>query len=580
MKIVKSILLFILPFASFAQTNLLFHKVDTLKADFRSGGKSNDSLDFYFAEKQTTLPGGTQNNPFGKNGNDYFNFFQFLPKQYRTTHIQAPVFTALPHLGFMYSFGSGGLQYLNTDFKQTFRGNIHLGMTYNRQVSTTLYKQSNFNSDAFTLSLSRYDVHWNHLVEASVSSMVRSLNGGVVSDNKMLDSYGIIYALVNKSNSNDSSKRYVLHHQSLWNFFKNDSLAKIQTGLIFNNRLQVDRRVYWDTDSISKIYPFFINPNATRDLSQLSVLENGISYFVKTATNASEVGISRVYWIYKTNAKQIKNAINLTFNSNWTIKNSQISYNGVQNLIGQSGQFSHVFKVITNQKMANHTFDVTISQLLPDPFQRLYFSNTMGWEMPKVNKQGVNSFLYTYARKDKSKLKLIVGFKQMNKTYFFLNDKWRNDTLTNIQQFYVNASCNLNAGKFYLQPRITINYLNNNSNLLPKYDVRARVFWKSKMNNKEKYEVIIGSDIYAKSSYSLMYFDDRLSIFSMTNSSKMYTSVVQLDAFVGIAIDEMRFYFKFENIDNSWNPKDNRIALNYPVMPRILRIGLTWDFLN
>jgi len=90
-KIVKSLFICFFSFASFAQTNLLLHKVDTLKADFRSGGKSNDSLDLYFAEKQTTLPGGTQNNPFGVNGNDYFNFFQSLTNQYRSTKIASPI---------------------------------------------------------------------------------------------------------------------------------------------------------------------------------------------------------------------------------------------------------------------------------------------------------------------------------------------------------------------------------------------------------------------------------------------------------------------------------------------------------
>ena len=563
------------------QTNLLFHKVDTLKADFRSGGKSNDSLDLYFAEKQTTLPGGTQNNPFGVNGNDYFNFFQSLPKQYRLSAIASPVFTALPHLGFMYSVGSGGLQYLHTDYQQTLRGNIHLAMQYNRNVSATLYKQSDFSSDAFTMSLSRYGKNWNHVLEGSSTSLTRKLNGGVVKDDKMLDDYGIIYAPINNSNSNDSSKRYLLHHQSVWNFLKNDSLRQVQTGLVFNNQLRVERRVFSEVDSISKIYPFFINPNLSRDLSQLSSLENGIGYYLKTRNSATEFGINRVYWIYKTNAVQIKNAINVTLNTNWTFGKSQFNYLMMQNLTGQANQFSHSVLFSNKQKLGNHILELGVSQLVPEPFQRVYFSNTMGWNMANIEKQGVFSFLYAYTGKGKAKFNLRVGYKQMNNTYFFINDQWRNDTLTKIQQLYLSASCSVNAGKFYLQPRITLNHLNNQIQLLPKYDVRARLFWKSQIKNKEKYEVIAGVDVYAKSTYSLMNFDNRLSVFMISNpSNKMYTSIVQLDAFIGIAIDEMRFYFKYENIDNSWNPKNNRVAQNYPVMPKILRIGLTWDFLN
>ena len=563
------------------QTNLLFHNVDTLKADFRSGGKSIDSLDFYFAEKQTTLPGGTQNNPFGINGNEYFNFFQSLSKQYRSNKIAVPIFTALPHLGFMYSFGSGGLQYLHTHYQQTFRGNIHLNMHYNRQVSTTLYKQSDFNSDAFTISLSRYGKSWNHLIEGSTTNLTRSLNGGVVNDDKMLTEYGIEFAPIVKSSSVDSSKRYILHHQSVWNFFKQDSLRSIQTGFVFNNHFRVDRRVFKETDSISKIYPFFYNAKETRDLSQLSFLENGIGYFVKTTNSNSEIGINRVYWIYKTNALQIKNAVNVTLNSQWQLGKTLLNYSAMQNLVGQGGQFSHTFVFKYKQERGIHNFVVGMSQLVPDPFQRVYFGNTIAWNMPKIDKQGILSFLYSYAGKGSGQLNLKVGYKQMNNTYFLINDQWRNDTLMNVQQLYFSASYSLRTGKFYLQPRITINHLNNKSQLLPKYDVRTRVFWKSKINNKEKYEVIIGLDVYAKSTYSLISFDNQLSAFMIANSSnKMYTSVVQLDAFIGVAIDEMRFYFKYENIDNTWNPKYNRIVQGYPVMPKILRIGLTWDFLN
>ena len=581
MKLVGFLSLFLLSFVSKGQTNLLFHNVDTLKAEFRAGGKLNDSLDLYFAEKQTTLPGGTQNNPFGTNGNDYFNFFQSLPKQYRTYKIAGPVFTALPHLGFMYSFGSGGLQYLHTEYQQTLRGNIHLSMHYNRQVSTTLYKQSDFSSDAFAISLSRYGKKWNHLVEGTASNSLRNLNGGVTNDDKMLSQYSLVYTPVLKNNALDSSKRYLLHHQSVWNFLKKDSLSKIETGLTFNNVLRVDQRIYREADTISKIYPFFNNPNFTRDLSQLSYLENGLGYFFKSKINTTEVGINRVYWIYKTNAAQVKNEINMTLSSKWKFVKTTVSYDFMQNLVGQANQFSHNATIINSLEKYSNSFEIGYSQLVPEPFQRLYFGNTIGWKMPVIQKQSLTSMLYTFSGKWKLKPQLKVGYKQMNNTYFFIHDQWRNDTLSQIQQFYISASCNLNVGNFYLQPIITLNHLNDATNLVPKFDVRGRLLWKKKLRGKDSYELLIGTDVYAKSSYSLLSFDSRISAFSIINpNAKMYNSVVQLDAFVGISIDEMRFYFKYENIDNAWNNRTNRIVNGYPVMPKILRIGLTWDFLN
>jgi hypothetical protein len=580
-KIVKSLFICFFSFASFAQTNLLLHKVDTLKADFRSGGKSNDSLDLYFAEKQTTLPGGTQNNPFGVNGNDYFNFFQSLTNQYRSTKIASPIFTALPHLGFMYSVGSGGLQYLHADFQQTFRGNLHFSMHYNRQVSSTLYKQSDFSADAFTFSLVRYGKHWKHLIEGSSSKFVRALNGGVSSDNKMLDSYGLEYAPIYKAQAKDSSNRYFIQQQSVWNFMPVDSLSKIETGLVFLNQLQVDRRIYRETDSIAKLYPFFSNPTFTRDISQWSFLESGVSYFFKSKRQISTVGINRVYWMYKTNASQIKNAINITLNSSWNFGNTKLNYAMMQNLVGQGKQFSHAFQLTNTQKYGVHVLELTNSQMVPEPLQRLYFGNTIAWKIPTVEKQGLLAMAYSFSRKSTWKPLIKVGYKQMQNTYFLLQDSWRNDTLTNLQQVYISTSCDISLGKFHVQPRITLNYLNKNISLLPKYDLRARLFFKTTIKHKEKYEFIVGADVYTKSSYALMNFDSPWGLYSVKNPTNLYyTSVVQLDAFIGVSIDEIRFYFKYENMDNAWNPRANRVAINYPVMPKILRIGLTWDFLN
>lgn len=581
MKIIKSLCICFFSFAAFTQTNLLFHSVDTLRADFRSGGQSIDSLDLYYAEKQTTLPGGMQNNPFGKNGSDYFNFFQSLAKQYRTLEIAAPKFTALPHLGFMYGIGSGGQQYLHTDYQQTFRANIHLNMHYNRQVSASLYKQSDFTSDAFTFSLARYGKNWKHLLEGASTNFVRALNGGVSANDAKLLSYGLEFATINKEQAKDSSKRYFLQHQSVWNFIPVDSLRKIETGILFSNQLRVDRRIYRETDTIAKLYTLFGNPTFTRDLAQWSNLETGISYFLKTKRHVSAFGINRVYWMYKTNALQVKNAINITLNSDWTFGSTKLQYAMLQNVVGQENEFKHSLQLTNKQRYGVHHIELLQSALLPDPLQRLYYGNTIAWQITSLEKQGLQAFSYTFSGNSVIKPVVKVGYKHMQNTYFLVEDTWRNDTLSQIQQAYIHASCAFKFGKFHFQPAFTINYVSAQLNILPKYDLRGRFFWKTNLRNKQKYDLIIGTEAYSKSSYSLLRFNLPWGLYSIDNPAALkYNSILQLDAFVGISIDEMRFYFKYENIDNAWNPVVNRIAVNYPVMPRILRIGLTWDFLN
>jgi hypothetical protein len=57
-------------------------------------------------------------------------------------------------------------------------------------------------------------------------------------------------------------------------------------------------------------------------------------------------------------------------------------------------------------------------------------------------------------------------------------------------------------------------------------------------------------------------------------------SVLQFDALFAVNIDEFRFYFKAENLNDFTTQQKVFVVKNYPISPSIFRIGFTWDFVN
>ena len=92
--------------------------------------------------------------------------------------------------------------------------------------------------------------------------------------------------------------------------------------------------------------------------------------------------------------------------------------------------------------------------------------------------------------------------------------------------------------------------------------------------------IFIGTDFNYKSTYQLMTFDDRISLYKMDYQNSYFLDYMNIDAYISMQMDEFRMYFKMENIDNYWNLPNASFVKNYPTSPVIMRLGLTWDFFN
>lgn len=579
---IASFLLFFIPLVGKAQQNLLFLESDTLKITERTGGTGIDSLDWYNTGNFGLNPGGPWNNPFGVNGSDYLNVVSFLQKPIQMPRPLGSKFIALPHLGFSYSFGSKSLQYLKAEYQQSFRKNTHLNVSYMKNVVGTergFMRNNSFSNDAFQFLVDHSSRKYEALVFMDFAKSVRGLSGGIRTDT-LIETFGLEFSPVYKDNATSTSRSFRLGSQHMLNLGK-DSL--IRHGIVYKNQWSIDNRVYLETDTIYAIYDaFYIDSNATRDQYQLARINNAGGYFFKSRSFSAEALIQHGYWKFQNLARnRDTNEVEFQGNLMYKLRNFKLTNAISFNLAGALGEWKEEANATLKQRMWNHAAAFSMSETLPTPFQRIYFSNNHRWNIPNLQTQGQKALSYRVQHKSRFDVSGQIGWKQLTNTYFLVNDStWRNDTLSNINLFSASVRGTLSWKTLYWQPQVIVTSSSGNFSYIPQFDVRSKLFFNKRLFKARKLDFIIGVDLRYQAAYGLLSYDPSLDLYRLPAQQQKHQAVLELDFFTGFQIDDFRFYFKFENIDYFWNPQTNLQQAGYPVPPAVLRLGLTWDFFN
>ena len=555
--------------------SLFYSKIDTLYSFSKSGGEKLDSVDFIFSEKHSVLPGGAFNSPYGRFGNDYFNSLEMLNSNIRMQQNIASKFSALPKLNFNYSFGSYGLQILHTDYYQTFRKNIFLTFMYDRYVTSGMVRRNQLSQDALSIRVLHKGKKSENRVEFKSFILNRELTGGIVNDS-VFTQFGIESANIKKINATDTLKKYLFeteHFLNLWG----DSLNK--NGLYLKNSFLVDQRTYRETDDLYNVYSSFRDSLKTVDKIQFSRLDNELGYLLHSKKIKFSTALNRGYWRFFTLGSQTR--------SEWDLRTnivSQLTDNLVMslklnvNLIGANFQRNLDLNLIKRGTNFSQHFNAGWNYLLPNPNQRTYFSNTLDFQIdqPELQKNLCFSYQLTSNKKD---FAFSIGVKSMQDYYFFDGISWNNQLFSKVGLFYTNLVKTFQWNSFYVQPNLTFISLSGINQVLPKFDFRGRFFWKKRIF-ANKMEVLVGTDVYSRSTYNAFSYEDRLALYTISSVQSKVQPIVQFDALVAVKIDEFRFYFKAENLNDYTKQQKVFVVKNYPISPSIFRIGFTWDFVN
>lgn len=575
------LLLVLSPLALTAQYNLLFLRQDTVTYKFRTGGQGLDSLDRYFSPVTVSTPGGGWNNLFGRNHSDYLNVLPYFQKGTQLPGPLTSYFTGLPHLGFMYSFGSGGTQYVHADYQQTFRKNTNLSITYDKNslgFETGFVRNNSYNNNAIQVLADHKSKRYEALYYLNYLSSNRLLSGGIRTDT-LIDRYGLIYTPVNKERANSLSKNLQLGTQHQFNLNR-DSL--IRHGISYRNEWSIENRVYREQDSLDKLYPVVhFDSLTTRDQYQLASIRNAGGYFLKTDFMQLEALVEHRYWKYQNLAKyRDTNELKLVTSAGFKLGKVRLQNYFDFNFTGAIGEITEKANAEYKSLKWHHQASFELERRLPSVFQRGYIGNNAIWNLTDPSLQTTTALNYRISWLNRYKMTANVGWKNLKNNYFYTGENWRNDTLSSINIVSASIRGTFTWKTITAQPFITYNIVPSNFDFIPDLDARVKLFFNKRLFKARKFNYILGIEARYISSYGLVSYQPNVDVYILPSVMERNEAQFKLDFYTGFQIDDFRLYIKAENMDYLWSSKVNQQQLKYSVLPMVIRIGLTWDFFN
>lgn len=562
-----------------AQQELFFLDKDTIKYDHRTGGKRIDSLDLYHASPISLNPGGAWFHPFKSQQQDFLNVLESMNSPFFAVQTTPINYTSLPHLGFMYSFGSKAAQFVHADYQQQLNAKNFLNLSYDQVGQGQMIRNGQVKNTLIRLKFGHEGIRYRNLIDFYFQNSNQHHNGGL-RDSSTTSEFPLSFLLVNKSNAESKANQMRVKTAQLFDFVKDSTKT---FALIYTNQWNIQNRVYTEEDTLYGLYDkVYLDSFKTRDQFQWAKIQNAIGLYRQTRFFYAEALLEHAYWDYQNLARHLDTLeLNALFNvgiqrKNWKVTNA-FSYN----FAGAIGAWSeHLNARYLHPKLVvGLNFD--LENKLPDPFQRRYFSNHFAWSLTDLNIQKTSALSLLLESRGKQKVSLGIHWKNYDHAYFFIGNTWRNDTLTKLNVLNVQARCNLTAKIFTLQPALSFNLIPSDFKYMPAMDLRTRALVQKKIFKAQKLLCYFGVDAKYQSKWNFLDYESALGIYRFgSNATQQRVPFVELDAFAGFQIDDFRFYLRFENFEYLWVNQDLKFEAGYPITPFLFRVGLTWDFFN
>lgn len=550
-----------------------FFQVDSIKMDDRIGGKL-DSIDF-IASSSSTVPGGQVvipsvnlllNSPGGQ------QFYSF--KDWNTMR-----FSGLPHIGFAYSFGNQGSQFVQAEYQQVFNKKTLLNIDYIKRVSTGFLRNSDYNHNDLQAQLQRLGKVYSFELKGSYESSRVAQNAGLTADT-LANLYPLIFLPVNKEDAETNTKRIRLVESNYFDFNK-DSLRAF--GLFTQHELKIKKFVYQENDTIYGLYNSInFDSLQTYDQHQWSQISNGAGIFLKNSSNFLKVGADAKFWNFQ-NLGRYYDTTEVSVFADYNYSKSKIGITNQFefNLIGAKNGFDEKLNLSYKLNKLEFKAIVQYENKLPDYYQRYAIGNNYTTLLLNPEKQQRTKAVVSVDGK-LGPIDFIAGYSYSNWTnnYFFIGETWRNDSLKSFgfNQFSIRANYRFRI--LTIQPNYVFTVSDQDFQILPMHQLQTRIFIKGGIFKAKKLKAYTGVDFSFVSSYQRIGYSSNTSTFQLDNLTTSNLGYANLHFFAGFQIDEFKFYVRFENIGYFWNDHNIELMKNYPIASNQLRVGITWDFFN
>lgn len=580
-KHILCLVLILVSLSGFGQKELFFPKMDSIPLEYRSDGVPLDSVDALVTGKPNLRPGGG-------NGQLYeFNLpenlfvspagFSYLMNSKKVT----PKFSGLPYLGFQYAFGSALTQDLNVEYQQFFKPNTHLHFRYNRQTSNGFLRNSKYKLNDVNLRFYHQKGIFTTHLDGFFGSYDIAENGGMVTDS-LIENFGLEFTPVRKSDAESKTRNLDLKWD---NYFKlaGDSLTRF--GLKTKHRLEILNRKYMELFIENSMYDtlYLDTTGNTYDQYQTAKITSGAGFYFDSPHFKADATLNHQYWKNKNPAND-RDTNEIALHSNlWVSLGERLTLHNefYFNLIGATGEIKEHAKVDYKiLKSLSLEGEVNFENLFPEPYLRSNTSNYYQWEIENLKMQQKLQVKGSLKYGDANFVKASVSWTSINNGRYFIDNQWRQDTLELVSVAALNLKGAYRLKKWSFYPSATVRFNSKNFSYQPLFSTLNRIAFTTKMFKAQKLGLSVGVDVGYHTGYQFMAYNGVLGLLGPVQTSVQTPSLMQLNAFFALSIDQFRFFVKAENISSLYQDETARIDVGYPIMPLILRLGITWDFFN
>ena len=577
----NSVLLFFLLCVgvSWSQADLLITELDTIKLGEHVGGEI-DSVDLKFTYHSSTFPGGGKgrientlpvNFFFQHSGAVYYRNQQDWKKMR---------FSALPHVGFGYVFGTQGTQYVTTNYQQAFGSKILLNVDYDALRNNGYLRNSISNQHLIQMQLQRQADFYSFKLKAQYTRRDIQQSGGITSDS-LIENFGLAFVPVAKTSAQSNYRGTKIELEHYFDFLVNDSLRDF--GLFIENKLKILNHRYTETsDTLQSLYAQTnYDTLTTRDQDQLSEAINQAGLFFSTSKLIAKAGFETNYWRYANlgNAHDTLE-VNLDGQINIHFTKFDLRNHSNLNLIGAQREWFSNSQVDFSIAKFDVVGKAAFSSLLPEQFQRYYFANNVNTAIgaPQMQYRSNISINAAYQFNSRHSLGAEVAAINVKNNYFFDTASWRNDIQPNLD--YLQVGVNVKTG--YKILCVNLRGMYQIGKYVPTTLVQTRVSIKGRLFKGRKLLGQLGVEGSYHSGYDVLAYLPLLDAYQFPSSGGTTISpeAFNLHAFGAFEITQFRFFLRVENIGYIWNDQTSYQAIGYPIPAMNIRLGITWDFFN
>ncbi|WP_107039172.1 putative porin [Brumimicrobium mesophilum] len=571
----------IFSFTLVGQKEFFYQEMDSIKIGYRSGGTELDSIDASFIGEITLRPGSGFGQLYERNLAENI-FLSPASLAYVSSQRKiSPKFSGLPYLGFQYAFGSSLTQDLNLEYHQFYRPNSHLHFRYNRRTSNGFLRNGDYGLNDLNLRFFHSKERYSTNFEGSYSAYDIAQNGGISTDS-LLDEFEIEFTPVQRENARSVVRKLDLKWDN-YLLMVGDSL--IGSGFKTKHQYNIVGREYTDqlTD-LSVIDTFYIDTSGkTRDQYQTAKFSNGGGVYFNSPGLKIDATINHQYWRNQNlGANRDTNEVYLHSNLFAALGSRlHLSNEFYLNLIGATGEIKNY--AFLNYEIFN---DLTLKgrlnfeNLYPTPYQRFHTANYYQWNIDDLEMQQKLQIGGDLKYGDSTFIQASVLWTSINNGRYFMGNEWRQDTLELISMGSFQLKGGLKLGKWSFYPTATLRFNSANFSFQPIFETMNRITFQTKLFKAQKLGAAFGVDLGYQSGYNYLEYNGVLGLLQIPTTPLETEAIIRLNAFLALSIDEFRFFVKAENLSSLINDPKTRIDIDYPIMPFLIRLGITWDFFN